>query len=168
MGPKIEIKSEKAGKKACKNEGDKMMSKKILAGTNPAQNEVDFLVFGGGGLAEFRLIQADFSSHLTRPAPQAGCGGSKSMQNRPLDAKVPILLRLLAFRRGVTNHEFLNPLQWHQKSRQIGPRSVWERSGGERRSKEGPKTFDLWRSELVGRGIFARRYKDTKVQRTFS
>ena len=37
----------------------------------------DFWRFGGGGLAEFRLdFWLDFNCSLTRPAPQAGCGGS--------------------------------------------------------------------------------------------
>ena len=49
MGPKIEIKSEKSGKKACKNGGEKMMPKKVPPGTTPANPELHFLVFGGGG-----------------------------------------------------------------------------------------------------------------------
>ena len=39
---------------------------------------LNFWRFGGGGLAEFRQdSRLDFYSGLTRPAPQAGCGGSE-------------------------------------------------------------------------------------------
>ena len=42
---------------------------------------------GGGRGFEFRLnsgdIRLDFKCNLTRPAPQAGCGGSKLVQNAP-------------------------------------------------------------------------------------
>ena len=43
---------------------------------------------GERGLAEFRQnSRLDFNCDLTRPAPQAGCGGCFLIQKRALDAK---------------------------------------------------------------------------------
>ena len=46
----------------------------------------------GGG-----WIQQDFNGSFTHPAPQAGCGGWKSMKNRPWGANVMIFVRFFAF-----------------------------------------------------------------------
>ena len=63
------------------------MPKKSPPGTTLANPWLHFWASGGGGVDRIQKLWLDFNFRLTRPAPPEGCGGSKSMKNRPLSAQ---------------------------------------------------------------------------------